>query len=101
MTRAAHVALLAIAACGGAAPRPAQPAAKAVLIIESSVADATVWLDDQPVGEVARLASGIRLPAGDHRVELRHDTHHARFAEVTLAPGEHRVLALPLTPMEP
>lgn len=90
----------AFAACASAPPL-APPAAKAVLVVESPVADATLWIDDQPIGELARLAGGVRVTAGEHRVELRHDAHHPRFAEVTLAPGERRVLALPLTAVEP
>jgi hypothetical protein len=93
-------ALVLLTACGGSTPRPA-PASRAILVVQSPVADATLWVDDQPIGELRRLPGGVRMEAGPHRVELRHDAHHNRYAEVTLAPDERRVLELTLTPIEP
>jgi hypothetical protein len=100
--RALAIAAAFSAACS-AAPHASTtpPAAKAVLVVRCPVGDATLWVDDQPIGELARLPGGVRLGAGAHRVELRHDGHHARFAEVTLAPGERRVLELTLTETQP
>jgi hypothetical protein len=89
--------LLALVACGSSPPAaPAAPAPAAVLVVRCAVADAALWIDDRLVGEVGRLSGGVRLPAGAHRVELRHDAHHTRYAEVTLAPGERKLLELSL-----
>ncbi len=89
------VALVALAACGAPSPRP-EAIPRGVLIVRSSAASATLWVDEQPVGEVGRLPSGVSLPAGAHRVELRLDGYHTRYADVTLRPGETRVLPLDL-----
>lgn len=90
------------AGCGGSPPQaPTSAAPSAILVVRSPVADATLWVDDQPIGDLARLPGGVRLTAGAHRIELRHDAHHPRFAEVILAPGEQKVLELSLTAMEP
>jgi hypothetical protein len=99
-TPAVALLLTALAACASS-PSPAPAVAKAVLVVESPTRDASLWIDDQPIGELSRLRGGVRVDAGAHRVELRHDAHHPRFAEVTLAPGERRVLELTLTTIEP
>lgn len=91
-----------LTACSAAAHAPpTSPPAHAVLVVRCAVGDASVWVDDELIGEVGRLPGGVRLAAGAHRVELRHDGHHARYSEVTLAPGERRVLELTLTEVQP
>jgi hypothetical protein len=92
VTRAALLVLL--AACGGSARSVAPP--RALLVVTAEVPDATLWIDEAHIGAIADLGGGVRLRAGTHRIELRHDRHHTRYAEVTLLPGERKVLALHL-----
>ena len=80
--------LLMLAAC---AARQAPPPTPAVLLVRAPV-DASLWLDDQPLGELATRKAGVRLRPGPHRVELRRDGYATRYLEITLAPGERRVL---------
>ena len=81
-----------LAACATAPASKPNP--RPVLLIRCPVADASVTIDGQLVGEVADLGGGVRVPAGLHRVELAADGYHPRYAEVTLAPGERKELAL-------
>lgn len=88
--RRVAVALLACA-CGAAlvaAPAPA----RAVLVVRAPVADAMLWVDEKPIGEVGTLPGGVALAPGEHRVELRHDRYHTRYLLVTLAPGEKKAV---------
>jgi hypothetical protein len=83
MRAAAFIAVM-LAACGGQAVPPVQ---KGVLLIHCAVSDAEVVIDDSPVGSVAELPGGVRLPVGQHRLELRHDRYHTRYVMVTVAAG--------------
>lgn len=80
--------VLAFAACAGRSAPPAP--ASALVEFDSNVADAEVWVDD--VFHPEALRRGIRLRAGAHRIELRHDEFHTRYFEVTLVAGESRRL---------
>lgn len=95
-------AALALAGCGHAANRPgAAEAGDAVLLIESPVADAAVWVDGRFVAAVGALRGGVSLAAGAHRIELRHDEYVSRYVEVTLVAREQRHLAIDLAPSLP
>lgn len=59
----------------------------AVLSIRCNVEDAVVWIDERMAGEVAEVRGGIRLLAGPHRVEVRHDNYYTRYQEVVLQAG--------------
>ena len=83
-----------LTACGGAQRVPEAP--RALLVVRAPVADATLWIDGAHVGTVADVGRGVRLRPGTHRVELRHDLHHTRYALITLAAGERRTLELTL-----
>ncbi len=99
MTRGPGFAVLLglLAACGPAA-RAAAPTAvsRAVLLVRCPVPDALLVIDEQPIAELRALPGGVRLAAGRHRLELRHDRYHTRYAEVALAAGETRTLELTL-----
>ncbi len=62
----------------------------AILVVETEIKDATLWVDDRPVAQIRDLPKGIRLPSGFHRVEIRHDDYHTRYLEMTLRQGEVR-----------
>lgn len=81
--------------CAGV-PTASGPGATAKLIVRCPIADATVWIDDRLAGQIAEVRGGIRLGAGDHRVEVRHDAYHSRYFEISLAPGAIRTLEVAL-----
>jgi hypothetical protein len=91
---------VAVAACGSAPARPAGET-RGVLVVRSAAPAAVLWVDEHPVGEVGKLAGGVRLHAGAHRVELRLDGYHTRYAEVTVREGETQVVELGLTEEQP
>jgi hypothetical protein len=94
-------ALLLLFACGSAPPAPPAPVARGVLVVRCSVPDALLVVDEQAVGELRHLAAGVRLSAGTHRVELRRDGFHPRYAEVAVAAGGTRTLELTLVEAYP
>lgn len=81
----------------------AQPVLRStgVLRVRSPVSDATLWVDDTPIGELGRLGGGVRLPVGVHRIELRHDARHTRYAEVAVRSGATVELDLELLEVLP
>ena len=97
--RAALV-LVCVAACGGATAPPGTTAADAarrgVLLVRCPVPDAVLVVDEESLGELRALAGGVSVTAGHHRVELRHDRYHTRYAEVDVAAGQRQTLELVL-----
>jgi hypothetical protein len=69
---------------------------RAVLRIVSNVPDAKIWIDERYIGPVAALPGGMRIAAGEHRLELRHDRYHTRYIELKLAPNEVRTVEVTL-----
>lgn len=96
MTRRALLALAVLAALGGCPSGPRGTSGRgdtAILRIRCDVPDAVIWIDETMAGLVADVpGGGIRLRAGQHRIEIRHDRYHTRYLEVTLRPGENRTL---------
>jgi hypothetical protein len=84
MRQAALAFVVALAcACGGA--RGGDGAAnRAVLVIDSPVSDAVLWVDGRYVAQLRDLRGGVRLPPGVHQIEIRHDSYHAYYNELTL-----------------
>jgi hypothetical protein len=82
--RAVVVLGLALAlACGGS--RAGDGAAdRAVLVIDSPVADAVLWVDGRYVAQLRDIRGGVRLPPGTHQIEIRHDNYHAYYGQLTL-----------------
>ena len=85
--RAASTVLLAALAlalaCGGG--RGGDGAGdRAVLVIESPVADAVLWVDGRYVAQLRDIRAGVRLPPGLHQIEIRHDSYHAYYGELRL-----------------
>jgi len=88
--------LLAFAlACGGS--RAGDGAAnRAVLVIDSPVADAVLWIDGRYVAQLRDIRGGVRLPPGNHQIEIRHDNYHAYYGELTLRPTQRLRLTIQL-----
>jgi hypothetical protein len=91
----ALVALALLAACAGHPPPPAE-GERAVLFVACPVRDAALWVDGRFVAEIAEVARGLAMPAGRHRIELRHAGFFDYYGVVELAPHERKRLAIEL-----
>jgi hypothetical protein len=97
VTRAAAALLLAVAlaACGGSRAGDGT-ANRAVLVIDSPVADAVLWVDGRYIAQLRDIRGGVRLPPGKHQIEIRHDSYHAYYGELTLEPTQRLRLTIEL-----
>ena len=81
--------------CAHAPPRPVVQ-----LRVDSNVADATVWIDDTLVGASADWQKdGRHIPAGFHRVEIRHPSYYSVFQEIDVPAGGATVVHAQLRPL--
>jgi PEGA domain len=94
--RVAPVLAVVLASCGGATPRATAERPRGVLFVACPVADAVLVVDEESLGELRALPGGVSVTAGHHRVELRHDRYHTRYAEVDVLAGQRRTLELTL-----
>ena len=78
-----------LAACATSTP-------PAIYRIESAPPDAQVWIDDKLVGRVSDFAGGQALPAGFHRIEIRHPGYYSVYEEVEPRPGQEIRVQAPL-----
>jgi hypothetical protein len=83
------------ASAGGTA-QAAGRAKAALLLVRCKVADATIWVDERQIAQVRDARGGLRLHAGAHHVEIRHDRFHTRYYELELQSGETRTLDVSL-----
>ena len=61
--------------------------------VEANVPDATVWIDDQPIGTAADWAKPDKhIRAGFHRIEVRHPGYYSFFQEIELPEGQSVVV---------
>ncbi len=91
---------LAVAACSGHTQAGASRD-RAVLLVESPVADAVLWVDGRYVAQLRDVRRGLALAPGRHQVEIRHDRYHAYYGEVELARGQRLRLAIELAEILP
>jgi hypothetical protein len=101
-TIAACVLLAAVVACGGpGSNRPGVDADDAVITFETTVEDASLWINGRYIAELGALSKGVSLSPGDHRIEIRHDDYHTQYVELSLAKRETRVVAVELAEILP
>ncbi len=89
---------LALAACSGTAPHT-DHSDQAVIRFQTPVRDAEVWFDG--IYYADGLRKGLVVKPGSHRIEIRHDRYHTWYAEVTVARGEQRTVAVDLAEILP
>ena len=94
--RAALALVVAIGcACGGS--RGGDGAGnRAILVIDSPVSDAVLWVDGRYVAQLRDIRGGVRLPPGMHQIEIRHDSYHAYYSELSLRPTQRLHLTVEL-----
>jgi hypothetical protein len=88
------------AGCGG----PSRPGARfsandAVILVQSNVPDAELWIDERFVAPVGALRGGVTLRPGLHRVEVRHPGYHSFYEAVTVSARERNTLEITLVPV--
>jgi hypothetical protein len=68
--------------------------------VECNVPDATVLLDDVPMGRVSQWAKPDRfIRPGFYRVEIRHPSYYSHFEEITVADGGSALVKAELHPL--
>jgi len=91
------LAIPSLSACGGGQKkRSGLSDSDALVLIDCSVADAEVWIDNRLVAHVGDLRGGVAIPAGRHRLEVRHDQYHAFYALLDLQRGERKKVLVEL-----
>jgi hypothetical protein len=98
-----HILLVAlVAACG-----PKQTISSrvdpddAIVMIQSNVTEANVFVDGRYFGPVKMLRGGLAFEAGKHRLELRHEDYFSRYVELDLKRRERKQVQLDLAPVLP
>ncbi|HUS68650.1 MAG TPA: PEGA domain-containing protein [Kofleriaceae bacterium] len=91
---------LVVVGCSGS-QRADSDADRAILVIESPVADAVLWVDGRYIAQLRDLRRGVPLPPGHHQIEVRHDRYHAHYAEVDLVKGRQTRLQIDLAEVLP
>lgn len=89
------------AACGGAGSNARGAERDAVVYVTSNVSDADIYVDGQLIGPIRNLTQGIAVDPGLHRIELRHDRHFSRYAELTLRDAQVHRLELEMAEVLP
>lgn len=97
----AAIVALALGACGHPPRVHGVGEGDAVLTFRANVRDAGMWLDGVFVGSLDALPGGVAVPAGVHRLEIRHDDYFAYYAELELGRGERRRIDVELAPVLP
>jgi hypothetical protein len=74
--------------------------ADALLIVDAKVAEASVYVDERFAGRVAELSrSGVRVPSGALRVEVRADGYFPAYRDVRVQKGERARVTVELRPV--
>ncbi len=89
---------LAPAGCSGTPPHTDR-SDQAVVRFQTPVRDAELWFDG--IYYADGLRKGLQVAPGTHRIEIRHDRYHTWYAEVTVARGEQKTVAVDLAEILP
>lgn len=88
------------AGCGGPPqPAPRFSASDAVLLVQTNVPDAELWVDERFVAPVSALEGGVALPPGTHRIEVRHPRYHTFYETLTVRARDRGTLDARLVPI--
>jgi hypothetical protein len=91
-----YLLLLALLGCAHTSPGAVPKRDTALLRVACEPGDATIWIDGRLVAQVRDAQGGVRVIAGTHRLEVRHDRFHTRYFELALRRGEERVVDVQL-----
>ncbi len=91
---------LALAACGATAPDVKQRQ-DAVVLVQSNVRDAQIFIDGRFVTFLHAAGAGIALKPGVHRFELRHDDYFSSYLELTLATSDRKKVTMNMAQILP
>jgi PEGA domain len=88
------------AALGGLGCATASSTGAISMRVDSNLPDASIWVDDVLVGNVADWTKdGRHIRSGFHRIEIRHSGYYSVFQEVELPGGAHTVVKAQLHPL--
>lgn len=88
------------AGCGGPPqPAPRFSASDAVVLVQTNVPDAELWVDERFVAPVSALEGGMALPPGTHRIEVRHPLYHTFYETLTVRARERSTVDARLVPV--
>lgn len=92
--------LLALAACGATKPDVKQRQ-DAVVLVQSNVRDAQIFIDGRFITFLHAAGAGIALKPGLHRFELRHDDYFSSYLELTLVKSDRKKVTMNMAQVLP
>lgn len=100
--RAALLLGLALATgCGATAGSAGATRADAIVLVQSNVRDAQIFIDGRFITFLHAAGAGIAVTPGVHRFELRHEDYFSSYLELTLARAERKKVSMALLPILP
>jgi hypothetical protein len=93
-------ALGALAACGGARS-DVKRRDDAVVLVQSNVRDAQIFIDGQFITFLHAAGAGIALSPGTHRFELRHDDYFSSYLELTVGRSDRKKVTMNMAQVLP
>lgn len=94
--------LVMVAACGGAKVSPnGVTRDDAIVVFESNVRDAQVYVDGRFIAPLDALRGGVAVVPGVHRFELRREDFFSSYLELTLVRAERKQVSLEMAPVLP
>lgn len=101
---AAMRALLAVSwltACGPRAAATSVTAGDAIVVLQSNVRDAQVYVDGRFIASLDALRGGVAVEPGTHRVELRHEDYFSSYLELRVARAERKKIRVDMAEILP
>lgn len=92
--------VLALAACGATAPGVKQRQ-DAVVLVQSNVRDAQIFIDGRFITFLHAAGAGIAVKPGLHRFELRHDDYFSSYLELTLVKADRKKVTMNMAQVLP
>lgn len=101
MTRGLFLASLVALGCGPRVAPGGVTSDDAIVLVQSNVRDAQVFVDGRFVASLDALRGGIALEPGAHRLELRHEEYFSSYVELELGRAERKKIAVQLAAILP
>ena len=95
------LATLVLGACGGASPQVKAARAQAIVLVQSNVRDAQLFVDGRFITTLDAARGGIALSPGAHRFELRRDDFFSSYLELQLGTAERKKVSMAMAPVLP
>ncbi len=93
--------LVALAGCGAASSSGGAARSDAIVLVQSNVRDAQIFIDGRFITFLHAAGAGIALKPGVHRFELRHDDYFSSYLELSLTRAERKKVSMAMSPILP